>query len=80
MDVEETATNVGIDRASRRAMLIGCICADGSALKPFIIITRKTKEKALAELGYNSDNVELAYQTYGFIKPFYFIFKIFLFF
>ena len=50
-EVEETSTNIGIDRASRRATLIGCVCADGSTLKPFIIITRKTKENNYGRIG-----------------------------
>ncbi len=67
INVEETSTNVGVDRASRRATLIGCVCADGSALKPLIIITRKTKENALAEMGYNPECVEIVYQANGFV-------------
>ena len=55
INVEEISTNVGVDRASRRA------------LKPLFIITRKTKENALAEMRYNPECVEIVYQANGFV-------------
>lgn len=67
IDVEETSTTIGVDRASRRATLVGCFCADGSSLKPFLIITLKTIERTLREKGYGPKVVEIVYQCNGFI-------------
>lgn len=66
-NVDCTSTNIGIDRAGRRSTLVGCVAADGSILKPFLIITRKTIEKALHEVGYTENVVEIVYQKSGFI-------------
>lgn len=41
-DVEDTSTKIGVDRTTRRATMIGCVAADGTKLKPMVIISRKT--------------------------------------
>ena len=66
-NVDFTSTNICVDRAGRRSTLVGCVAADGSMLKPFLIITRKTIEKALHEVGYTANVVEIVYQKSGFI-------------
>lgn len=66
LDVEDTSTNIGVDRTTRRATMIGCVAANGTKLKPIVIISRKTLEKALREAGYNDDNVIIVHQENGF--------------
>lgn len=51
--VDENSTKIGVDRASSCATLLGCFNVDGSSLKPFVVITRKTIEVALKAAGYN---------------------------
>lgn len=51
--VDENSTKIGVDRASDCATLLGCFNVDGSSLKPFVVITRKTIEVALKVEGYN---------------------------
>ena len=55
------------NRAAKRATLIGCICADGSALKPLIITTNKTVQTQLIQDGYGPENCLIVYQSNGFI-------------
>ena len=56
-----------VDRQSKRATLIGCICLDGSALKPFVISPNKTVSRELALNGYNESNCLIVHQENGFI-------------
>lgn len=51
--VDENSTKIGVDRASSCATLLGCFNVDGSSLKPFVVITRKTIEVALKAAGHN---------------------------
>ena len=34
IDVNETSTNIGVNKSTRRAILIGCVAVDGTKLKP----------------------------------------------
>jgi hypothetical protein len=57
-----------IDRSTKRCSLLGCICADGSTLKPLMIVARKTSEIELYEIGYTPDRVTLKFQESGFMN------------
>ena len=66
-DFSNSSIKIPKDRNSKRASLVGCISADGEALKPMLIIPRKTIESELALYGYNSNVVSYAYQEYSFM-------------
>ena len=54
-------------RQCKRATLLGCIAADRSSLKPFVIVPRKTIEIELLLNGYTNEKVEIVFQENGFI-------------
>lgn len=56
-----------IDRATKRSSLLLCIAADGTWLKPLLILPRKTIEKELLEEGINEQLAQFVYQENGFI-------------
>jgi hypothetical protein len=56
------------DRSTKRCSLLGCICADGSTVKPLLIVSRKTSELELYEIGYTPEKVNLRYQESGFMN------------
>jgi hypothetical protein len=55
------------DRNTKRATMVAAIAADGSALKPLIIVPRKTIEMELLLWGYDAQKVIFEYQENGFI-------------
>ena len=57
-----------VNRNMKRATMIGCIAADGTALKPFVISPNKTVEKELRTLGYRDNNVIIVSQENGFVN------------
>ena len=59
-DFANSSIKIPKDRNSKRVSLVGCIAADGEALKPMLIIPRKTIESELALYGYNSNVVSYA--------------------
>jgi hypothetical protein len=65
---EESSVRYPVSRIGKRVTLIGCICADGSHLRPCLIIPRQTfDEHRLAQGGYSSDKVEIYTQKKGYI-------------
>jgi hypothetical protein len=56
-----------VDRAVKRTSLLLCIAADGTWLKPLLILQRKTIEKELIEEGINEQSARFVYQENGFI-------------
>ena len=58
---------VGITRAEKRATLIACVSADGSAVKPLVVLQRQTIEAELLTRGYTADKVVLARSAKGFV-------------
>ena len=50
-----------IDRNEKRVTLLGAICASEQTLKPLIIISRKTVDQGLFELGFTPENVDYSY-------------------
>lgn len=59
---------VPITRAEKRATLIAAICADGSAIRPMVIVPRETIEQELLLLGYTSDKVQFGTSEKGFVN------------
>jgi hypothetical protein len=56
-----------VSRTGKRLTLIACICADGSHLRPCLIIPRKTFENELFALGFAPDQLEIYSQSKSFI-------------
>ena len=67
-DSPESEMVFPVNRNMKRATLIGCISADGTALKPFVISPNKTVEIELRLLGYRDDTVTIVSQSNGFIN------------
>lgn len=57
-----------VNRSSKRATMIGCISLNGTALKPCVITSNKTKERSLNSMGYHDDNVLIISQESGFVN------------
>jgi hypothetical protein len=58
---------IPFDRSTKRATLVAAIAANGAALKPLIVVPRKTIETELILWGYDAQNVVFYYQEHGFI-------------
>ena len=67
-DCQEEEVYYSVNRASKRSTLIGCICADGTAMKPLVIIQNKTVQKELVKNGYGEENCLIVYQENGFVS------------
>ena len=67
-DGDESSTYYSVDRSAKRSTLVGCICLDGSALKPLVIIPNKTVTQELRIRGYNDSNCLIVCQECGFIN------------
>ena len=57
-----------VQRQAKRATIIGCICADGSAMKPLVVSPNKTITRELLIMGYNESNCHIVSQENGFIN------------
>jgi hypothetical protein len=57
-----------VKRDSKRCSFLGAITANGRALRPLIILSRKTIEEELLLWGYSRDNFDAQYQENGFIS------------
>jgi hypothetical protein len=56
-----------VPRTGKRVTLIGCISADGSFLKPTVVIPRKTYDEHIELLGLTSEKVIIYHQSKGYI-------------
>jgi hypothetical protein len=59
---------IPVDRVARRTSLLVCISADGSYLRPLLILPRKTIESELIEQGISEAHAKMVYQEHGFIS------------
>jgi hypothetical protein len=66
-DSTEDVIYYPVPRAGKRITLIACIAADGSALKPSLVIVRKTFDAELALQGYSNDKLDVYSQSKSFI-------------
>jgi hypothetical protein len=55
-----------VRRVNSRASMIACISAAGRALKPVVVLPRKTAECEFFECGFTPDEVSLVWQENGF--------------
>jgi hypothetical protein len=63
----EKTIPVPVSRKTKRTTLLGAIVADGSYLKPLVILQRSTCEMELYQIGYTPRNAMLRHQENGFI-------------
>jgi hypothetical protein len=59
--------DIPINRQSKRATLTACIAADGSALKPFVILPRETIDEDIYRAGYTPDKVVFYHHMHAFM-------------
>jgi hypothetical protein len=57
-----------VSRTGKRITLIACIAADGSYLKPALIIARKTFDDELVDYGYTPEKLDIYSQDKSFIE------------
>ena len=58
---------VPVTRAEKRATLVAAVCADGSAIRPMVILPRQTVEEELLVRGYTGDKVHFGHSEKGFM-------------
>lgn len=68
LDFPEQTINVPVDAKEKRSTLLAGIFADGTYLKPTIVVPRKTVEIELYHNGYTPDKVQIYTQENGFFE------------
>lgn len=58
---------VPVPRTGKRITLVGCICLDGSFMRPMVVIPRHTIDNDLALMGVRDSNCRICHQPSGFI-------------
>lgn len=66
VDAKTEDTKIPIEREGKRASFLAGICADGSTLKPAIVVPRKTIELELYDQGYTPDKLCICSSDSGF--------------
>jgi hypothetical protein len=74
MSNTDAKISIPVQRACKRATLTGCIAADGSALKPLVILSAKTIAEDIIQAGFTEDKVLFIYQSHGFMTKMIFEF------
>jgi hypothetical protein len=71
-DFRGNATPLPVDRHSKRSTLTACIAADGSLLRPFVIVDRVTIERDVLCMAYDQSTVCIVSQANAFMthRPF----------
>ena len=64
---EKEAAAYPVRRNEKRVTLLACISASGRALRPLVIVGRKTIDQELAELGYTPDRVMYRHSPTGYM-------------
>jgi hypothetical protein len=64
---EEDHIPIPVNRAGKRITLVGCICLDGTVMKPMVVIPRHTVDNDLSLLGVSNSNCHICHQPNGFI-------------
>ena len=67
------SVGVPVSRAEKRATLLAGICADGSALKPLVIVQRDTLARELLVRGYTADKIMFETTEKGYMNTEVFI-------
>ena len=64
---EDSNIKIPVDRNSMRATIVGCIAADGTCMKPLVLLPRKTIDSDLILYGYNDNQALFVYQKNAFM-------------
>ena len=64
---------VPVTRAEKRATLLAAVCADGTCLRPMVVVQRDTMERELLLRGYTCDKIHYARSEKGFMNTELFI-------
>ena len=67
-EYDQKSIPVPVTRAEKRATLIAAIAADGTALRPMVVVQRETVEAELLLRGYTLDKVYLRRSDTGFVN------------
>ena len=59
---------VPVTRAEKRATLLAAVCADGTCLRPMVVVQRDTMERELLLRGYRADKIHYARSEKGFMN------------
>jgi hypothetical protein len=63
----EDSMFIPVDRHTKRSSLAACICADGSSMKPFVIIDRLSIDERVVLAGYGPRVVEFVHQKNSYM-------------
>jgi hypothetical protein len=63
----DSKISIPIQRRSKRATLTACIAADGSAIKPLLIMSTGSIIEDIEEAGFTKDKVQFIFQNHGFM-------------
>jgi hypothetical protein len=66
-DYQDDWIHVAVDRHSKHSTLVGCIAADGSSMRPMIVVDRVTMEADLKLSGYDEDKLLMVSQPNAFM-------------
>jgi hypothetical protein len=66
-DYQEDTVPYPVSRTGKRITLIACVAADGSFVRPCIVISRKTFDDELLLYGFTPEKVEIYNQRNGYI-------------
>jgi hypothetical protein len=67
IELQATHISYPVSRKGKRITLIACIAADGSFMRPALVISRKTFDDELLLLGYTPEKVEIYDQQKAYI-------------
>jgi hypothetical protein len=66
-DIHERDINYAVSRQGKRITLIACVGADGSYIRPCVIIPRVTFENELGQSGWTPEKLEIYSQRHSYI-------------
>jgi hypothetical protein len=62
-----THVDIPVHRQCKRATLTACIAADGSSMKPFVILPQETIDEEIFRAGYTRDKVAYFHHVHAFM-------------
>jgi hypothetical protein len=66
-DFQEPVVHYPVSRTGKRITLVACIAADGSFLRPCLVISRKTFDDEILTQGFTAEKVEIYSQSKAYI-------------
>jgi hypothetical protein len=67
VNYDESQIEIPVTRESKRSTVLGAIAADGTCLRPLVVVPRKSIERELFQLGYTPKRVMYGSNESGFI-------------